>query len=58
MRKIGTAVEYAIVNVNPFWPDFGRHLDKVIGIRVVYQLLHLLCVNIPFLGVRIYLWCV
>ena len=36
--------------------DFGRHLDKVIGIKVVYQLLHLLVINIPFLGVRIYLW--
>lgn len=36
--------------------DFGRHLEKVIGIKVVYQLLHLLVINIPFLGVRIYLW--
>jgi hypothetical protein len=36
--------------------DFGRHLENVIVIKVVYQLLHLLVINIPFLGVRIYLW--
>ena len=36
--------------------DFGRHLEKVIGIKVVYQLLHLCVINIPFLGVGIYLW--
>lgn len=38
--------------------DFGRHLERVIHIKVIYQLLHLLVVNIPFLGVRIYLWAV
>ena len=36
--------------------DFGRHLDKVTGIKVIYQALLLLFINIPFLGVRIYLW--
>ena len=42
---------------NMFYPlDFGRHLDKVTGIKVVYQALLLLFINIPFLGVRIYLW--
>ncbi len=36
--------------------DFGRHLERVIPIKVFYQLMHLLIINIPFLGVRIYLW--
>lgn len=36
--------------------DFGRHLGNVIRIKVAYQLLHLIVINIPFLGVRIYLW--
>jgi hypothetical protein len=36
--------------------DFGRHLENVIAVKVAYQLLHLLVINIPFLGVRIYLW--
>ena len=36
--------------------DFGRHLEKVIAIKVFYQLLQLCIINIPFLGVRIYLW--
>lgn len=36
--------------------DFGRHLENVIEIKVLHQLLHLLLINIPFLGVRIYLW--
>ena len=36
--------------------DFGRHLDRVIHIKVITQLLQLFVVNIPFFGVRIYLW--
>jgi len=36
--------------------DFGRHLDRVIHIKVLTQLLQLFVVNIPFFGVRIYLW--
>lgn len=36
--------------------DFGRHLDRVIHIKVLTQLLQLFVINIPFLGVRIYLW--
>lgn len=36
--------------------DFGRHLDRVIHIKVVSQLLQLFVTNIPFLGIRIYLW--
>ena len=38
--------------------DFGRHLDRVIHIKVITQLLQLFVVNIPFFGVRIYLWWV
>jgi len=36
--------------------DYGRHLERVIPTKVFYQLVHLLVINIPFLGVRIYLW--
>ena len=36
--------------------DFGRHLDRVIHIKVVTQLLQLFVINIPYLGIRIYLW--
>merc|ERR1711935_51905 len=35
---------------------FGRHLNRVIHIKVLSQLLQLFVINIPFLGVRIYLW--
>ncbi len=38
--------------------DYGRHLQRVIPIKVFYQMVHLLVINIPFLGVRIYLWWV
>ena len=36
--------------------DFGRHLDRVVRIKVLTQLLQLFVINIPFLGVRIHLW--
>merc|ERR1712223_21119 len=35
---------------------FGRHLGRVIHIKVLSQLLQRFVINIPFLGVRIYLW--
>jgi len=36
--------------------NFGRHLDCVIRIKVFTQLIQLFVINIPFLGVRIFLW--
>ncbi len=36
--------------------DYGRHLERVVPIKVFDQMVHLLAINIPFLGVRIYLW--
>ena len=36
--------------------DIFRHLDRVIRIKVFTQLIQLFVINIPFLGVRIFLW--
>ncbi|XP_071747713.1 uncharacterized protein [Lepeophtheirus salmonis] len=36
--------------------DFGRKLDKIVKIKFAYQLLQLTVINIPFLGLRMYLW--
>ena len=36
--------------------DFGRHLNRVVRIKVLSQLLQLFVINIPFCGIRIYLW--
>ena len=67
-RAVGVAFQLIIVlsSINLILPtltlyslsmsDFGRHLENVISVKVAYQLLHLLVINIPFLGVRIYLW--
>ncbi|XP_059097669.1 uncharacterized protein LOC131891977 isoform X1 [Tigriopus californicus] len=38
--------------------DFGRNLERIVPIKVIHQLILLLLINIPFLGVRIYLWTV
>eukprot|EP00096_Caligus_rogercresseyi_P008877 TRINITY_DN2890_c0_g1_i1.p1 TRINITY_DN2890_c0_g1~~TRINITY_DN2890_c0_g1_i1.p1 ORF type:complete len:213 (-),score=42.37 TRINITY_DN2890_c0_g1_i1:29-667(-) len=36
--------------------DFGRKLNKIVKIKFAYQLLQLTVINIPFLGLRMYLW--
>lgn len=36
--------------------DFGRRMESVTKLTVAHQTLQLFLINVPFLGVRIYLW--